>query len=71
MLTGFVMGGWLMAKSAVIAASKLSGSDGEFHAAKLRTTLFYSDQILPRSAALARIVKDGGASVTGTDAGLI
>jgi 3-(methylthio)propanoyl-CoA dehydrogenase len=71
MLSGFVIGGWLMAKSAVIAASKPSGSDGEFHAAKLRSALFYAEQLLPRSAALARIVKDGGGSVTGTDASLI
>jgi acyl-CoA dehydrogenase len=71
MLCGFVLGGWLMAKAAVIAASKLSGSEAEFHAAKLRTALFYAEQVLPRSAALARIVKEGGSSVTGTDAGLI
>jgi alkylation response protein AidB-like acyl-CoA dehydrogenase len=71
MLSGFVIGGWLMARSAVIAASKLSGGDREFHAAKLRTALFYAEQLLPRSITLARIVKDGGGSVTGTDPGLI
>jgi alkylation response protein AidB-like acyl-CoA dehydrogenase len=68
MLSGYVIGGWLMAKSAVIAASKLTGSDREFHTAKLRTTLFYAQQVLPRSLGLARIVQEGGASVTGTDA---
>jgi hypothetical protein len=57
-----------MAKSAVIAAAKLAGSDREFHTAKLRTTLFYAQQVLPRSLGLARIVQEGGASVTGTDA---
>jgi alkylation response protein AidB-like acyl-CoA dehydrogenase len=71
MLSGFVIGGWLMAKSAVIAASKLGGSEGEFHTAKLRTTLFYAEQVLPRSLALSKIVTDGGGSVTATDAGLI
>jgi acyl-CoA dehydrogenase len=71
MLTGYVLGGWLMAKSASIAASKLTGSEREFHTAKLRTTLFYAQQVLPRSSGLASIVKDGGLSVTGTDAALI
>ena len=71
MLTGYVLGGWLMAKSASIAASKLAGSEREFHTAKLRTTLFYAQQVLPRSSGLASIVKDGGTSVTGTDAALI
>jgi alkylation response protein AidB-like acyl-CoA dehydrogenase len=71
MLSGFVIGGWLMAKAAFIAASKLSGSEGEFHTAKLRSALFYAEQVLPRSLALAKIVKEGGGSVTGTDAGLI
>jgi alkylation response protein AidB-like acyl-CoA dehydrogenase len=71
MLVGYVLGAWLMAKSASIAASKLAGSDREFHAAKLRTTLFYAQHVLPRSVGLAHIVRGGGASVTGTDAALI
>jgi alkylation response protein AidB-like acyl-CoA dehydrogenase len=71
MLSGYVLGGWLMAKSASIAASRLEGNDQEFFTAKLRTTLFYAEQVLPRSLALARTVTDGGASVTGTDAALI
>jgi alkylation response protein AidB-like acyl-CoA dehydrogenase len=70
-LCGYVTGGWLLAKSAVLAAAALSGSEHEFYAAKLRTCAFYAAQILPLAGALASIVRDGGASVTATDAALI
>ncbi|MEJ1966179.1 MAG: acyl-CoA dehydrogenase [Gammaproteobacteria bacterium] len=70
-LCGFVLGGWLMAKSACIAAGKLSGADKDFYAAKLRTARFYAEQVLPQALGLARVVKGGAASVTETDAALI
>ena len=41
-LCGFVIGGWLMAKAATIAAGKLAGTDKDFYRAKLRTALFYA-----------------------------
>jgi alkylation response protein AidB-like acyl-CoA dehydrogenase len=70
-LCGFVLGGWLMAKSASIAAGKLSGTDKDFYAAKLRSARFYAEQVLPTALGLARVVKSGAASVTETDAALI
>jgi acyl-CoA dehydrogenase len=70
-LCGFVLGGWLMAKSASIAAGKLSGADKDFYAAKLRSARFYAEQVLPTALGLARVVKSGAASVTETDAALI
>jgi alkylation response protein AidB-like acyl-CoA dehydrogenase len=70
-LCGYVAGGWLLAKSAAIAAVQSGSSDREFYAAKLRTTGFYAAQVLPSAAALARIVESGGASVADTDAALI
>jgi alkylation response protein AidB-like acyl-CoA dehydrogenase len=70
-LCGFVLGGWLMAKSACIAASRLSGPDKDFYAAKLRAARFYAEQVLPVALGLARVVKSGAASVTETDAALI
>lgn len=70
-LCGYVIGGWLMAKSAAIAAKNVNGSDAEFYAAKLRTTLFYSEQMLPNALSLARIVLRGAASVVETDAALV
>ena len=70
-LCGLVLGGWLMAKSACIAAGKLSGSDKDFYAAKLHSARFYAEQVLPAALGLARVVKSGAASVTETDAALI
>ncbi|HEV7716748.1 MAG TPA: acyl-CoA dehydrogenase [Steroidobacteraceae bacterium] len=70
-LCGFVISGWLMAKAAAIAAGKVSGGDKEFYAAKIRTALFYAEQVLPTALAHARVVMNGAASVTETDAALI
>ncbi|MGI9287260.1 MAG: acyl-CoA dehydrogenase C-terminal domain-containing protein [Pseudomonadales bacterium] len=52
MLTGTVAGGWQMARAALVASRKLQAgdSDAEFYQAKLITTRFYAQQIMPRSA---------------------
>jgi len=70
-LCGFVTGGWLMARSSAIAATKLTGPDAEFYSAKVRTALFYAQQMLPNALVLARVVEHGGASVAETDSALI
>jgi 3-(methylthio)propanoyl-CoA dehydrogenase len=68
-LTGFTAAGWLMAKSAAVAAEH--SGDAEFYGAKLRTALFFAEQMLPNALALARIVQQGAASVVETDPQLI
>jgi len=70
-LCGYVIGGWLLARSAALAAGKQSGPEREFYAAKVHTAAFYAAQVLPLAAALARVVQSGGASVVDTDAALI
>ena len=70
-LCGYVIGGWLLAKSAAIAAAKVDGAESAFYAAKIRTAAFYAAQVLPTAAALARVVEGGGSSVAETDAALI
>jgi acyl-CoA dehydrogenase len=70
-LCGYVIGGWLLAKSAAIAAARLDGPDRTFYGAKLRSAAFYAAQVLPMAAALAQVVAAGGASVVETDAALI
>jgi butyryl-CoA dehydrogenase len=70
-LCGYVIGGWLLAKSAAIAADKLSGTEREFYCAKLHTAAFYAAQVLPVAMALAQIVQEGGSSVIATDAALL
>jgi len=70
-LCGYVAGGWLLAKSAALAAARTAGAEREFYAAKVRTAGFYAAQVLPTAAALVRIVESGAASVVETDAVLI
>ena len=70
-LCGYVIGGWLLAKSAAVAAARVDGPEREFYAAKIRTACFYAAQVLPVAASLARVVEAGGASVADTDAALI
>ena len=47
---GTVIAGWLMARSALIAAS-LRHEDEAFYSAKITTATFYFDQIMPRAQA--------------------
>ncbi len=70
-LCGYVIGGWLMTKSAAVAAAKLQGGDREFYAAKIRTAAFYAAHVLPIALGLARVIDGGAASVVETDAALI
>jgi 3-(methylthio)propanoyl-CoA dehydrogenase len=70
-LCGFVIGGWLMAKSSAIAAARSGGPEREFYEAKIRTALFYAEQVLPSALALARVVESGASSVVETDAALV
>ncbi|MGH8275786.1 MAG: acyl-CoA dehydrogenase, partial [Steroidobacteraceae bacterium] len=70
-LCGYVAGGWLLARSAALAAAGVNGPEREFYAAKIRTAAFYAGQVLPGAAALARVVENGAPSVAETDAALI
>jgi 3-(methylthio)propanoyl-CoA dehydrogenase len=70
-LCGYVAGGWLMARAAAIAARHKDGADREFYSGKLRTALFYAEQVLPVSLGLARIVTSGADSVVETEAALV
>jgi acyl-CoA dehydrogenase len=67
------IGGWLMARSAAIAAQRLGeGSpDREFHEGKLATTLFYATQVLPQVLTFEQIVARGSDAVVKLDATLI
>jgi alkylation response protein AidB-like acyl-CoA dehydrogenase len=71
LLCGYVIGGWLLAGSAAVAADKLDTPERTFYEAKIHTARFYSEQVLPRALGLARTVRTGAASVIETDAALI
>ena len=60
MLTGYVCGGWQMARAALAAQAGLaSGQDEGFYRAKIATAVFYAQQILPKSSALLAAVRSG------------
>ncbi len=68
MLAGSVIGGWNMARAALIAQAKLeSGSAHEkgdpFHSAKIKTARFYADHILTRASGLRASIVGGAEGV--------
>jgi alkylation response protein AidB-like acyl-CoA dehydrogenase len=70
-LCGYVAGGWLMTRAAAIAVKHKDGADRDFYSAKVRTALFYAEQVLPMTIGFARIVTSGANSVVETDAALV
>ena len=64
-LCGTVAGGWLMARAALVAESKLAAGEGDadFYRAKIATARFYAEHILPQANGLASEVVNGAASV--------
>src|SRR5258708_21928664 len=67
-LFGTVAGGWVMARAALAAQSRLDRGDGEpgFNAAKISTAAFYAEQYLPAAAGLGPAVR-GGTTTMGFD----
>jgi 3-(methylthio)propanoyl-CoA dehydrogenase len=67
-LTGIVVGGWLMGKSALVAAQRIAeGSSDGFYKAKLATANYFAAHQLPFAAAYAAEVTGGAASTLGLD----
>src|SRR5271169_1391356 len=68
MLTGYVCGGWQMARAALAARARLgSGADDGFCRTKIATARFYAEQILPRASALLPIVRSGASTAFALD----
>ncbi len=72
-LCGTVIGGWLMARAADVAANRLAAgaADRDFLEGKLATAQFYANQVLPQALAFEQIVKTGSDAVVSTDAAYI
>ena len=66
MLGGVAIGGWLTAKAHDLAVRE-SSSDPEFFAAKQQIARFYAANLLPEAQTLARVVKQGAASILEAD----
>ncbi len=62
-LCGLVIAGWLLAKSASIAAAGRGAAGRDFYQSKIRTAHFYAKQVLPQALGLAKVVEEGAASV--------
>ena len=64
-MSGYVAGGWQMARAALISQQKLAAgtTDEEYYKNKIAVSQFYSDFILPRINEHAQIVKGKGQSV--------
>jgi len=62
-LVGTVVGGWLLAKSALDARRRHAAADaGGYFAAREGIARFYAANLLPHAGALSRVVMDGGPS---------
>ncbi|MDR2209276.1 MAG: acyl-CoA dehydrogenase [Azoarcus sp.] len=67
-LTGIVVGGWLLAKSAQIAQAKLdAGATDGYLKAKLATARFFAQHYLVQARAMATEISQGGESVFGLE----
>ena len=64
-LFGTVIGGYLLARSAVLADQRLAEANGDaaFYEAKLATARFYAENILPQAAGLERMASAGADAV--------
>jgi 3-(methylthio)propanoyl-CoA dehydrogenase len=64
-LMGITTGGWMLARSAQIAADQLAAGEGDsaFLASKIHTARFYAEHILPQASSLAAATMNGAQSV--------
>jgi len=61
MQTGYLFGGWQLARSALIAHSQIeAGSQRDFYPRKIATATYYAEQILPRCAGHALAISRAG-----------
>jgi alkylation response protein AidB-like acyl-CoA dehydrogenase len=66
-LAGIVLGGWQMARAALVAQQKLDAGEGDaaFYRAKITTARFFADHILSQATGLRHSIVDGSAGVLG------
>jgi alkylation response protein AidB-like acyl-CoA dehydrogenase len=64
-LAGIVLGGWQMARAALVAQGKLDAGEGDaaFYRAKIATARFYADHILSQAPGLRLAIVEGAAGV--------
>ena len=64
-LAGIVLGGWQMARAALVAEQKLKAGEGDakFYQAKIATARFFADHVLSQAAGYRSAIVDGSAGV--------
>jgi len=64
-LAGVVLGGWQMARAALVAVDKLQAGTGDasFYRAKIVTARFYADHFLTQASSLQAAIIEGSAGV--------
>ncbi|MDL2356590.1 MAG: acyl-CoA dehydrogenase, partial [Pseudomonadota bacterium] len=64
-LAGIVLGGWQMARAAIVAQQKLArqAADAAFYLAKIGTARFFADHVLSRAPGLRSAIVGGSAGV--------
>jgi hypothetical protein len=68
-LAGIVLGGWQMARAALVARQRLDAGDGDaaFYRAKIGTARFFADHILAQADSLRHAIVAGSAGVLALD----
>jgi alkylation response protein AidB-like acyl-CoA dehydrogenase len=68
-LAGIVLGGWQMARAALVAQRKLDAGEGDaaFYRAKIATARFFADHILSQAQGLCHAIVGGSAGVLALD----
>ncbi|CDG84786.1 acyl-CoA dehydrogenase [Janthinobacterium agaricidamnosum] len=69
-LAGIVLGGWQMARAAIVAQQRLGEGSGDaaFYKAKIATARFFADHILSQASGLRSAIIDGSAGVLALEA---
>ncbi|HEY0063977.1 MAG TPA: acyl-CoA dehydrogenase C-terminal domain-containing protein, partial [Telluria sp.] len=64
-LAGIVLGGWMMARAALVAQQRLEegAGDASFYKAKIATARFFADHILSQASGLRTAIVEGSAGV--------
>lgn len=64
-LAGVVLGGWMMARAALVAQQRLEegAGDAAFYKAKIATARFFADHILSQASGLRTAIVEGSAGV--------
>ena len=68
-LAGIVLGGWQMARAALVAQRKLDAGEGDaaFYRAKIATARFFADHMLSQAPGLRHAIVEGAAGVLALD----